>query len=72
MLSEQKLHNLSKVKTVKERRFLLQRAERHVDTRAHLQQRVQTRKLTNLFKRPLTSLLRLFRKSRATFFRGVV
>jgi len=31
MLSEEKLHNLSKVKTVKERRFLLQRAERDVD-----------------------------------------
>jgi hypothetical protein len=34
MLSEQKLHNLSKVKTVKERRLLQQRAERDVGTRA--------------------------------------
>jgi hypothetical protein len=34
MLSEQKLHNLSKVKTVKARRLLQQRTERDVDTRA--------------------------------------
>jgi hypothetical protein len=39
-------------------------------TPGHLQQRVQTRKLTNLFKRHLTSLLRLCRKIRATFCKG--
>jgi hypothetical protein len=34
MLSEQKLHDLSKVKTVWERLILLRRAERDVDTKA--------------------------------------
>jgi hypothetical protein len=34
MLSEQKLHNLSKVKALRERLILLRRAERDVDTRA--------------------------------------
>jgi hypothetical protein len=33
MLSEQKLHNLSKVKTVNKRQLLQKRAERDADTR---------------------------------------
>src|ERR1700674_3269759 len=50
----------------KDRRLLLQRAERDVDTRTS-SNKVRTRKLANLFKRPSTCLLRHSRKSRHLF-----
>ena len=58
--------NLRCFKTAKDQRLLLQRAERDVDTRTS-SNKVRTRKLANLFKRPSTCLLRHSRKSRHLF-----
>src|ERR1700686_4984406 len=49
--------NLRCFKTAKDRRLLLQRTERDLDTRTS-SNKVRTRKLANLFKRPSTFLLR--------------